>query len=86
MPNPLKQISNYFTATDDTAVMTGKIPNIVRAMIAFFVLVSPNMYNYFVPEVAGDVRWYAVCLTTLVGFMLLSLHMFSKGVKTITMY
>ncbi len=86
MPNPLKQISNYFTATDDTAVMTGKIPNIVRAMIAFFVLVSPNMYNYFVPEVAGDVRWYAVCLTTLVGFMLLSLHMFSKGVNTITIY
>ena len=86
MFDSLKQIPNYFTATDNSAAMQGTLPNIVRALIAFFVLVSPNMYNYFVPEVAGDVRWYAVCITALLGFMFLSADRFIQGTGTITVY
>jgi O-antigen ligase len=86
MFSPLKNIQDFFTGNDTSAPLQGTLPNIVRAIITFFVLVSPNMYNYFVPEVAGDVRWYALGLTVLFGGAILALHYYNAGVDKLTVY
>lgn len=69
---------SYFNTDDTTPHLTGRLPNITRALILIFVLLSPVMYNYFVPEVAGDVRWYALGITVLISYALLSLHAFQN--------